>query len=87
MEQLTVRPKLTNLSFDCSISSFSPLEFHVMEEDVAVMTPKAHAFDILQGDAGNMITVGHVLPSIVLIRRTIQNLDNSGVLESSQTLV
>ena len=82
----TMKQKLNKLVLECGCVPFTANEFKVLEEYVSVMTPVANALDVLQGEKGKTITTGHLLPAIVVIRRTLNILIESGLLDHSEDL-
>ncbi len=71
--------KLNVLSEEVNSAKFSSEEFQYLDEFVTVMTPVAHGLDVLQGEAGKTITLGHLLPTIVVIKRAITQLVGENV--------
>lgn len=78
--------KLNEVCGECKVQPFTDEEFRLMGEYVTIMTPLSHALDVLQGENGNSITIGHLLPAIVVIRQAINNIKDKGSLEFCEPL-
>ena len=78
-----------NLNLLCEhhgIGDFKSQEILFMQEYVSLMQPIAIALDVLQGETGNQVTAGHLIPAIVVIKRKIQELRNSKKLKVCEPL-
>lgn len=76
----TQEKMLENLNLLCEhhgIGDFKYQEILFMREYVSLMQPIAIALDVLQGETGNQVTAGHLLPAIVVIKRKIHELKYS----------
>ena len=78
-----------NLNLLCEhhgIGDLKSQEILFMQEYVSLMQPIAIALDVLQGETGNQVTAGHLIPAIVVIKRKIQELRNSKKLRVCEPL-
>ncbi len=64
-----------NLNLLCEhhgIGDFLSQEILFMQEFVSLMQPIAKGLDVLQGETGNQVTAGHLIPAIVVIKGKMQ---------------
>jgi hypothetical protein len=78
---------LNNLCSSEKLPKFKPAEFKLISEFVSVITPIAYALDVLQGDQGNNVTAGNLLPTLVVIKRSLLELKSGGQIKHSLPLI
>ncbi len=69
------------------VSKLSSQDYTLIGEYVTVMTPIAHALDVLQEESGNNVTSGNLLPTIVVIRNSFKAMRDKAELMLTESLL
>ncbi len=77
-----------NTVFDfLNIPKLTAQDYTFISEYVTVMTPLAHALDVLQGEQGTNVTSGNLLPTIVVIRDAFKAMRDESELLIAESLL
>ena len=82
-----MKQNLNSLCDFFKISKLTAQDFTFCTQFVTVKTPIAHGLDVLQGDKGNDVGAGYLLPTIVVIRDALRGFRNTEETNVSLPLV